>query len=146
MPDWDRPEPDEWVAALDAAVAAGEPPILAAHSLGCLAVVRWTAGGDASRARAALLVAPPDVERDDAPPEIAGFAPIPTGRLPFAAVVVASRTDPWIDFDRARQLARAWGAEFVDAGDAGHVNTEAGFGPWPEGEALLAGLIALHDS
>lgn len=148
MPDWDRPVLDDWVAALDAAIGSGAPAVLVAHSLGCLAAVHRAerVGGSAAGIEAALLVAPPDADREDAPPEIAGFAPIPTGRLPFPAVVVASRTDPWIDFDRARELARAWDAEFVDIGDAGHVNTDAGFGPWPAGETLLAGLTAPRDN
>lgn len=147
MPDWDRPALDDWVAALDAAIGSGPPAVLAAHSLGCLAVIHRTdrVGGSAAGIESALLVAPPDAEREDAPPEIARFAPIPTRRLPFTTIVVASRTDPWIDFDRARELARAWGAELVDAGDAGHVNTDAGFGPWPAGKTLLAGLTALRD-
>jgi predicted alpha/beta hydrolase family esterase len=28
----------------------------------------------------------------------------------------------------------------VDAGDSGHVNADAGLGPWPLGERLLAEL------
>jgi predicted alpha/beta hydrolase family esterase len=30
----------------------------------------------------------------------------------------------------------------VDLGDVGHVNVDAGFGPWPQGEALLRDLLA----
>jgi hypothetical protein len=37
---------------------------------------------------------------------------------------------------RARWLAKRWGAEFVDMGEAGHINVASGFGPWPEGRAL----------
>jgi hypothetical protein len=56
--------------------------------------------------------------------------------------VVASRDDPMWAFDRARQFARAWGAEFRDIGPAGHINTAAGYGPWPELPALLESLIS----
>lgn len=145
MPDWDRPRLEDWIATLDAAVDQGPPAILVAHSLGCVAVAHWAGRAEGGRVRAALLVSPPDVERDETPPEIAGFAPIPRERLPFPAVVVASRTDPWIGVERARGLAAAWGARFVDAGDAGHLNTDAGYGPWPLGEALLAELIASRE-
>jgi predicted alpha/beta hydrolase family esterase len=51
-------------------------------------------------------------------------------------IVAASRNDPWMDQPRARWLAKRWGAEFVDMGEAGHVNLASGFGPWPEGRAL----------
>ncbi|NTV73012.1 MAG: serine hydrolase family protein, partial [Holophaga sp.] len=46
MPNWDFPHRPDWVESLDAAVRrAGEdaPPILVAHSLGCLAVAHWAA-------------------------------------------------------------------------------------------------------
>ncbi|BCB87759.1 hypothetical protein Psuf_050720 [Phytohabitans suffuscus] len=63
-------------------------------------------------------------------------------RLPFRAVVVGSRDDEHMTFARAQELATALGAEFVDGGAVGHLNTASGFGPWPAGEALLARLLA----
>jgi predicted alpha/beta hydrolase family esterase len=56
---------------------------------------------------------------------------------------VGSRNDPWTSLTKAKDLADAWGAEFVDAGDAGHINTAAGYGPWEAGEALLKRLISI---
>jgi hypothetical protein len=44
--------------------------------------------------------------------------------------------------DDARELARAWGSRFVLLDHAGHINADTGFGPWPEGESLLAELTA----
>jgi predicted alpha/beta hydrolase family esterase len=88
-----------------------------------------------------LLAAPVDSERKEFPPTITGFAPVPTIRFRFPCVVAASVNDPYMQQTRARALAEAWGARFVDAGRSGHINTAAGFGPWPDGEALLKGLI-----
>jgi hypothetical protein len=56
--------------------------------------------------------------------------------------MVASQTDPYLSFERAGELARAWGSALVDAGDAGHLNTVAGYGPWPAGERILRDLVA----
>lgn len=40
--DWDRPDRNEWVATLDAAIKGSEGPIvLAAHSLGCALTAWW---------------------------------------------------------------------------------------------------------
>ena len=42
--DWARPQRDDWVAALDAAVRASEHPvIIVAHSLGCALVAHHAA-------------------------------------------------------------------------------------------------------
>ena len=140
--DWDHPSRPEWVEALDAtARAAGGPVVLAAHSLGCLAVLHWVATHRAPVV-GALLVAPADVEWIEEPPSIRTFRPIPTTRLPFPSIVVASDDDLYADLDRARGWASAWGSRLVVLPGAGHINADAGFGPWPEGEALLAELMA----
>jgi uncharacterized protein len=139
--DWQYPVRTEWVQTLERDIrAAGQPVVVVAHSLGCIAVAHCAQGGPLP-VRSALLVVPPDVEHPDFPPVTEGFAPIPRARLAFPSVVVASRNDPFIDFERSRALAGAWGSRFVDAGRSGHLNADAGFGPWPLGEALLAELL-----
>ncbi len=138
--DWEYPIRAEWVETLAREIRAAErPPVIVAHSLGCVAVAHAVAAGPLA-IHGALLVAPPDVEHPDFPPVIEGFAPIPRARLPFPSIVVVSRNDPHTAFERAQALAGAWGSRLVDAGNSGHINTDAGFGPWPLGETLLAEL------
>ena len=94
-------------------------------------------------ARGALLVAPADVDSPlHTPDEVRSFSPIPLRRLPFPSIVVASRDDPFSSLERATQFAAAWGARLVTLDHAGHINADAGFGPWPEGRRLLAELDA----
>ena len=138
--DWDHPDRGEWVRALDAAIRAeSEPPVLLAHSLGCIAVAHWAAEHHHPVA-GALLVAPADVERTDAPEPIRNFAPVPLAPLPFPSIVAASSDDPYLGPERAAHFARCWGSRLVDLGAAGHINTDAGFGPWPQGLELLREL------
>ncbi|HEX2210842.1 MAG TPA: alpha/beta hydrolase [Longimicrobium sp.] len=138
--DWDTPRRRDWIATLDAAIGAEPaPPVLVAHSLGCIAVAHWAAAHPRPIA-GALLVAPPDVERPDMPREVRDFAPVPRRPLPFRSILVASDDDEYITMDRAEHFARCWGSELVRAGRAGHINTDAGFGPWPGGERLLGNL------
>jgi len=128
------------IAALDSSLAASdEPAVLIAHSGGCVTALMW-AGAHTGPVHAALLVAPPDI--DGAEPADPRDVPwrVPLHPLPFRTVVVASRTDPFCTFERAEAFAAAWGADLVDAGDAGHIETKSGFGPWPEGERLVADL------
>jgi predicted alpha/beta hydrolase family esterase len=144
--DWETPDRADWVATLDAAIrATPSPPILVGHSLGCVAIAHWAVEhgrGGAGRVLAALLVAPADVEAPTARQAVHGFRPTPLTPLPFLSVVVASRTDPYLSFERAIELAQAWGSSLVDAGYAGHLNTDAGYGPWPAGERILMNLTA----
>lgn len=133
MPDWFSQRREDWVAALDAAVrASAEPPILIAHSLGCHAVASWAAKSTL-RIRAALLVAPPDLDRRSCPSFLHEFAPVARSKLRFPSRVVASDSDPYGSLAASIQIAFAWGSEVTVLENAGHINTEAGFGPWPDG-------------
>jgi predicted alpha/beta hydrolase family esterase len=139
--DFDRPDRHEWVATLDAAIRAQtEPPVLAAHSLGCTLVAQWAADTGGHGVAGAFLVAPSDVEAPHYPEEGRSFARMPLVRLPFPTVVVASTDDEYVSVDRARAFAAAWGSELVTIGPAGHINGASGHGPWPEGEAMLLGF------
>ena len=137
--DWNNPACHEWVAELDATIAASEagPPILVAHSLGCATVAHWAGSGSALRIAGAFLVAPCDVEGPAFPKEPQGFAPMPMQQLPFPSIVVASSNDPYVTRERARAFADAWGSRFVDIGEAGHINGDSGYGAWPQGEQML---------
>ena len=117
--------------------------MLVAHSLSCAVVARWAQRANGKvKVKAAFLVAPSDVDaRDRTPEEVRAFAPLARERFPFPAIVVASRDDPYVAFGRAATFAADWGAEFVDAGAAGHINTASGHGPWPEGRLILERLL-----
>ena len=139
--DWETPTCSDWIATLDKAVMQQEPEqvILVAHSLACMAVAFW-AKEHKRPIKAALLVAPADTEAADFPEGTTGFTPIPMEPLPFKSLVVTSTNDPYVTEARARQLAQAWGSDFVSIGEAGHINTDAGFGEWQEGLELLKRL------
>lgn len=141
--DWDRPDGADWITRIVAAVAASRRPVvLIAHSLGVPAVVKAAPLMPPQRVRGAFLVALADVERPDLVPGLdLPFAPLPHDPLPFPAILVASRTDPYCVYDRAEDFAFGWGAALVDAGEAGHLNTDSGHGPWPEGLMRLAGFL-----
>jgi hypothetical protein len=62
---------------------------------------------------------------------------MPMGRLPFPSLVVASVNDQYVSPERAKTFASSWGSEIVFLGNAGHINGDAGYGPWPEGEKML---------
>jgi len=142
--DWETPKREDWVATLDAAIAAcSAPPVLVAHSLGCTTIAYW-ATQHSRPVHAALLVAPTDLERAEAPEALHNFRPIPMKKLPFPSIVVASSNDPWLTMERAREFANAWGSRLENAGSAGHINADSGFGSWPIGEMLLGELMSGH--
>jgi predicted alpha/beta hydrolase family esterase len=136
---WRHPGAEQWTERLVEAIEAHPYSWIVAHSLGVALVTRLAASRLDLRIAGALLVAPSDVERMEGLSEqVRGFGPLSLAPLPFPATVVASRTDRWMQFRRARAFAAAWGAKLVDYGDAGHINVASGFGPWPDGPRLLS--------
>jgi hypothetical protein len=140
--DWERPDLDDWLLRLMAAVRSqATPPILVAHSLGCALVAHLARRAEPGSIAGALLVAPADVD-DPAhtPEETRCFAPMPLTRFAFPSVLVASRDDPFLRFDRGAEFAKHWGARLVDAGSIGHINADSALGEWTFGQRLLEGL------
>jgi uncharacterized protein len=145
--DWEKPELAAWLDRIVEEVArAARPVVLVAHSLGALAAVHaapFLAKGECSgRVMGAFLVAPPSAKvlagLDALDPAFLTFLDEP---LPFPALVIASRNDPFASFADSEALARTLGAELVDAGFSGHINSESGHGPWPEGLLRFAGFL-----
>jgi predicted alpha/beta hydrolase family esterase len=135
--DWITPSRKAWVASVTRTILEqAQPVVIVAHSLGCIATTHLPAEA-AARIQGALLVAPADPERFGV---LADFAPAPCQALPYHSILVASSNDPYCPVRTAGAYARAWGSDFVRLQNAGHINTEAGFGPWPLGLALLQSL------
>lgn len=140
--DWEWPRRGDWMARLDEVVLGSRAACwLVAHSLGCQLVAAWAAHSHhAGRVRGALLVAPPDTERDDAPPQLHSWRPMVRGRLPFPATAIVSSDDVYCSLERAGGLAEDWGATLVMAGARGHLNGESGLGDWDDGHAVFQAL------
>jgi predicted alpha/beta hydrolase family esterase len=120
--------------------------VVVAHSLGCVLWLREAAAIAASRrVDRVALVAPPCPGA--AVPELAKFYPTGAEREAIAQAagetrLVCSDDDPYCPGDGA---ARHWGEplglqiDLITGG--GHVNVEAGYGPWPEMEAWCLGEL-----
>jgi uncharacterized protein len=135
--DWEHPVCDEWVGVLDQAMGqAAEPPILVAHSLGCLAVAHWAARSNRP-CYAVLLVAVPDPNGPAFPRDATGFALVPPALRRYRVTVVSSSDDPYATMPYTEERVAAWGAEHVRLGRCGHINAATGLGDWPDGWAIV---------
>lgn len=140
--EWTKPVREDWTEALANAVNAAERPVvLIAHSLGVATVVQ-AVRKFRNPVAGAFLVAPPDVANPSIRPKhLMTFGPYPRDPLPFPSMVAASSNDPFCALDVAEDIAAAWGSVFVHAGEAGHINADSGYGPWPEGTMAFANFL-----
>ena len=153
--DWEQPRLADWSAAVVQEIDSSNHPVwLIAHSFGCLATVS-AAAERADKVLGALLVAPADPWRfvksglREWLPSTAQHDTIdhdlPQTALGFNSVVVASSNDPWVKITVAGYWAQRWGSHFVSIGEAGHINVDSGFGPWPQGLTLFQKMQAAQE-
>lgn len=144
------PKKQEWVDTLNKYIEKYKDNeiILVGHSLACATIAHWaneyakddTTTNFRPKIKGALLVSTSDVEMPHFSSDIQGFSPIPLTKLPFKSIVVASEDDVWASLERATYFAKCWDSELVNIGKHGHINADAGFGEWSDGEKLLLQL------
>jgi predicted alpha/beta hydrolase family esterase len=153
--DWEFPELSSWADQAHHQLAAlGRPALIVAHSFGCL-VASVVAAELPGSVAGILFVAPANPDRfaaeggirntrfDGTPQAVRSAADILPERLParIPSALLASENDPWLNFSDALVIARRWNSQLVDLGEAGHVNVDSGYGPWP---GLLRQLRSLR--
>ncbi len=141
--EWSKPVVEDWTAAVVKAVNEAEKPVVfIAHSLGVPTVIQAIPQFEKPIA-GAFFVAPPDVANPEIRPKhLMTFGPYPRDPLPFPSIVVSSSNDPFCSQEIAEDIAAAWGSRFIHAGEAGHINADAGYGPWPEGTMAFANFLS----
>ena len=140
--DWSAPDLERWsdrVADTLAAQGPG-PHVVVAHSFGCLAAVRAAARHPSLDIAQVLLVAPAEPNRFDA------AATLPQSRLATRSCVVASDNDPWMSATQAHAWASRWGSDWINLGNAGHINADSGYGPFPLAREWAAGALNRIDT
>ena len=145
LPSPDAPDLAAWRAALEAELRAlPDEPVVLCHSLACVLWCHHAAAPvlEGGRAERVLLVAPPS--EAGAPRAIRRFFPVPLDPGAVAAAagateLVCAPDDPYCPEDAAAVYGAPLGIETHVIGRGGHVNVDAGFGPWPEVEAWCLG-------
>jgi predicted alpha/beta hydrolase family esterase len=135
---WNAPDINEWAENIEKAISGYDPEsvILVGHSFGCLTISAWSNRYN-KKIKGALLVAPPDIELIREKTGIILPEKITTSKLNFPTLLVASTTDYWAGIESAESYAKSWGSEFVNIGDAGHINDLSGHGEWKQGLKIL---------
>ncbi|MDE2445829.1 MAG: serine hydrolase family protein [Alphaproteobacteria bacterium] len=132
---------------VDEVNASAKPVVFVAHSAGCPLVAHSVHAlrekGLLGKIAGAYLVCPPSAEAmrplNGIDPDFVNF---PRVALPFPSLIVGSSTDPFSTVEVTAALVKDWGSDFSDAGPMGHINSDSGHGPWPEGIMRFAGFLS----
>ena len=138
--DWNLPILKDWMKSFVTLVAKTEAPIqIVAHSFGCLTSVAALAQHPelTSKIKKLILVAPANPARFGAN----GFARNSPNdyatyfhqlKIAVPTEMIISENDPWLNFDDALALAKAWRIKPRNLGQVGHINVASGFRSFPE--------------
>ena len=139
---WSVPDIDRWadrVAETVDALGPG-PHVIVAHSFGCLAALHAAACYPGLGLAQMLLVAPAEPTRFN----LANT--LPQAPLAMPTCLVASDNDPWMSATQAHAWARLWGSDWINLGNAGHINVDSGYGPFPLAREWAAGALNRLDA
>lgn len=139
---WEKPNKEDWVVEINKAVQFFSPEsvVLISHSLGGIALAHW-AKKYQTPIKAAMIVAPPNLDEPYQDLGLESFLPIPMEPLNFPTLLVASDNDHWASEAWSKALALKWSSDITILPNAGHINTDAGYGEWHEGLSLLHGFL-----
>jgi predicted alpha/beta hydrolase family esterase len=133
LPDPFDPFPEAWLDALHPELDAldGERIVLC-HSLACLLWLNHARAGASEAAERVLLVAPPCT--DDVEPVVRfrphGVTAEDVRRAANETLMICSDSDPYCPDGAVAKFADPLGIEFMVIPGGGHLNTDAGYGPW----------------
>jgi predicted alpha/beta hydrolase family esterase len=142
--DWNSPSAI-WVGKLTQTINETEGDILlVGHSCGAVAIAKWAVSHSVERVKALILVAPADVDAEDAIEPIREQRPLPTKKLGYKSLLIHSDNDKHLHKSRACELASRWGCETRLICGGGHLHTDAGYGEWLEGEQLIENFTGVR--
>lgn len=124
---WVQPDIENWVSAIRRELAVcPHPVILIGHSFGALAS-RLVVQNNPENIAGIVMVAPAE------PSYFQLEEKITTTKSKTPGIVFGSHNDPLMPFGRAIYWASHWQYDIIDLGDAGHINSESGYGEWEYG-------------
>ncbi len=127
----DLPDKDEWINELKHELEEFKPNIVICHSVANILWFHICNEGKIREVEHLFLVVPPSLKCDIK--ELESFFPceIPTKLYAKKPLLITSTNDPYMTMQEADELQKALNIEMLVLQNAGHINSESGYGEWP---------------
>lgn len=127
----DLPNKDEWMSELKRELEEFKPNIVICHSVANILWFHVCNEGGIKKLDNLFLVAPPSLKCDIK--ELKSFFPcqIPTKLYAKKPLLITSTNDPYMTMQEADELQKALDIEMLVLQNAGHINSDSGYGEWP---------------
>ncbi len=131
LPNFDTPKLHEWLEAASKEFKQFQPDVVICHSLGNTLWFWLAQKGFVYEVEKLFLVAPPSLQCSIK--ELEEFFPvdIPKNLSAKEVELIVSDNDPYMGLDEAKMLQKELQCDMEILKNAGHINSESGFGAWP---------------
>ena len=128
--EYDFPNKDIWKSQLIKEIELFNPDIVVCHSIANILWFHICNEIKLKQIKKLLLVAPPSFSCDIK--ELESFYPcdIPKDLYAKRSILISSTNDPYMSVDEVKDLQKKLSIELELLQDAGHINTDSGFGEW----------------
>lgn len=131
LSNFDTPELGMWKEELKEHLSEFKPDIVICHSLANTLWFHLCNDNSIGEVQKLYLVAPPSINCKVE--ELKEFFPVNVPINPHAkeVLLITSTNDPYMSEDEANALQESLGVPMKVLKDAGHINTDSGYGEWP---------------
>jgi len=128
---FDLPDKDVWIAELRGELEKFKPDVVICHSVANILWFHICNEGGIREVGNLFLVAPPSFNCDIK--ELGSFFPckVPENLYAKRSLLIASTNDPYMQMQEANELQKALDIEMLVLQNAGHINSDSGYGEWP---------------
>lgn len=130
------PTKNRWLEQTKHILTEFNPNIVVCHSLSCI-LWFWLANEDINQIDHLILVAPPSL--DTKIETVKSFFPcqLPASLKASKINFIVSDNDPYMKINEAQNIANKYNINLEILHNAGHINSDSGFGEWEYIEKLL---------
>ncbi len=125
------PSKNRWMRHVKEILSDFKPDVVICHSLANTLWFHLCLEGEISSVKRLLLVAPPSLTCNLETLKTFFPAQAPQNLFASEAFLVVSDNDPYMTMEEAHSLQNSLGIEMKILENAGHINTDSGFGEWP---------------
>ena len=131
------PSKNRWVRQVKTLLGDFKPDTVVCHSLANTLWFWLCEEGDTEPVERLMMVAPPSLATREETIRTFFPAPMPRELKAAKAELIVSDNDPYMEIDEAKMIADHYSIPIKILHDAGHINSDSGYGKWDYIEKLV---------
>lgn len=124
------PSKNRWMRQVKSLLETFQPDTVVCHSLANTLWFWLCEEGEIVPVKRLYMVAPPSLDTQESTIKTFFPAPLPKELKAAKAVMIISDNDPYIDAQEAQAIAAHFAIPLEIIENAGHINTQSGYGKW----------------